>query len=167
MEFLVEHFIEIIFGLISAGSLGFCKYLTGQIKEYKKLLELRENENINKAIDRKILPVKTELEKKIDLVLDKVEELKFSTQEMIDSVETDLCRAIEEEHFHNEQLIRSWRFRIVQLCELYLEQGFMTKSQFTQLSEMYSIYHSLGGNGQVTDYYEKAKALRIEHEEKK
>ena len=36
MEFLVEHFIEIIFGLISAGSLGFCKYLTGQIKEYKK-----------------------------------------------------------------------------------------------------------------------------------
>jgi fatty acid/phospholipid synthesis protein PlsX len=88
-------------------------------------------------------------------------------KEMIDSVETDLCRAIEEEHFHNEQLIRSWRFRIVQLCELYLEQGFMTKSQFTQLSEMYSIYHSLGGNGQVTDYYEKAKALRIEHEEKK
>ena len=85
---------------------------------------------------------------------------------MIDSVETDLCRAIEEEHFHNEQIIRSWRFRIVQLCELYLEQGFMTKSQFTQLSEMYSIYHSLGGNGQVTDYYEKAKALRIEHEEK-
>ena len=109
MEFLVEHFIEIIFGLISAGSLGFCKYLIGQIKEYKKLLELRENENINKAIDRKILPVKTELEKKIDLVLDKVEELKFSTQEMIDSVETDLCRAIEEEHFHNEQIIRSWR----------------------------------------------------------
>lgn len=166
MEFLVEHFIEIIFGLISAGSLGFCKYLTGQIKEYKRLLELRESENINKAIDLKIAPVKTELEKKIDLVLDKVEELKFSTEEMINAVEMDLNRAVEEEHFHNEQLIRAWRFRIVQLCELYLEQGFMTKSQFTQLSEMYSIYHTLGGNGQVTDYYEKAKALKIVHEEK-
>ena len=166
MEFLIEHFIEIIFGLISAGLLGFCKYLTGQIKEYKKLLELRENENINKAIDEKIIPVKTELEKKIELVLDRVEELKFSTQEMIDNVENGLQRATDEEHKHINRIIRSWRFRIVQLCELYLEQGYMTKSQFTQLSEMYSLYHTLGGNGQVTDYYEKAKALDIVHEEK-
>lgn len=166
MEFLVEHFVEIFFGLLSAGALGFCKYLMGQIKEYKKLLELRESENIDKAIDKKLLPVKTELEKKIELVLDKVEELKFLTQDQMNCMEDEIKELSDEEHFHMDQIIRSWRFRIIQLCELYLEQGFMTKAQFTQLSEMYTLYHTLGGNGQVTDYYEKAKKLDIMHDEK-
>jgi hypothetical protein len=164
MEFIIEHFVEILFGLISAGSLGFCKYLNGQIKEYKKLLELRETENINKAIDQKIQPVKTELEKKIELVLDKVEELNFSTQEAIREIKGKVDEVEQEERMHIRRIVRSWRFRIIQLCELYMEQGFITKAQFTQLAEMYSLYKSLGGNGQVTDYYEKAKALEVVHE---
>lgn len=166
MEFLIEHFIEIFFGLVSAGALGFSKYLLSQIKEYKKLLELRESENIGKAIDEKIAPVKTELEKKIDLVLDKVAELEFITKEQMDCMEGEIKDLSDEEHFHMEQIIRSWRFRIKQLCELYLEQGFMTNAQFTQLSEMYALYHELGGNGQITDYYEKTKKLDIVHDEK-
>lgn len=164
MEFIIEHFVEILFGLISAGSLGFCKYLNSQIKEYKKLLELRETENINKAIDQKIQPVKTELEKKIELVLDKVEELNFSTQEAIREIKGKVDEVEQEERMHIRRIVRSWRFRIIQLCELYMEQGFITKVQFTQLAEMYSLYKSLGGNGQVTDYYEKAKALEVVHE---
>ena len=70
MEFFAKYGIELVFGLISAGALGFCKYLSAQVKEYKKLLELREDENINKAIDNKIIPVKDELERKIEFVLD-------------------------------------------------------------------------------------------------
>ena len=167
MEFVIEHFVEIFFGLVSAGSLSFCKYLHSQIKEYKKLLEIRETESVNKAIEQKIQPVKTELEKKIDLVLDKVEELAFSTQEAIDEVKGKVIEVEQEERAHIRRIVRSWRFRIIQLCELYMEQGFITKNQFTQLTEMYSLYKSLGGNGRVTDYYEKAKALEILHEENK
>lgn len=161
MDFLIGHLTEILFSLIAAGALGFCKYLHNQLKEYKKLLELKETENIEKAIDDKIAPVKSELEKKIELVLDKVEELKFSTEEALKENDNKIKLVSDEEHFHINQIIRSWRFRIIQLCELYLEQGFMTNSQFTQISEMYTLYHTLGGNGQVTDYYEKVKALKI------
>lgn len=161
MEFLIEHFIEIFFGLVSAGALGFSKYLLNQIKEYKRLLELRETENIAKSIDDKIAPVKTELEKKIDLVLDKVAELEFITKEQINSTKDEIKELSNEEHYHMEQIVRSWRFRLQQLCELYLDQGYMTNAQFTQLSEMYALYHKLGGNGQITDYYEKTKKLDI------
>ena len=66
MEILTKYAIEIFFGLVSAGALAFCKHLSAQIKEYKKLLELRENESINKAIDERIIPVKDELERKIE-----------------------------------------------------------------------------------------------------
>jgi hypothetical protein len=31
MSFLSEHIIEIVFGLISAGALAFCKYLYKQV----------------------------------------------------------------------------------------------------------------------------------------
>ena len=41
--FLGEHLIEIFFGLISAGALGFCKYMHTQMKNYKKLLEEKES----------------------------------------------------------------------------------------------------------------------------
>ena len=37
--FIAEHLVEIFFGLVSAGALAFCKYLHGQLKNYKKLLE--------------------------------------------------------------------------------------------------------------------------------
>ena len=161
MDFFVEHFFEIFFGLISAGALGFCKHLVNQIKDYKKLLELRENESVVKTIEEQITPVKSDLEKKIDLVLDRVEELKFATEETIKELEDKIQDISDEEHFHIEQILRSWRFRIIQLCELYLEQGYMTQQQFTQLSEMYALYKALGGNGRVTDYYEKTKALKI------
>ena len=61
------------------------------------MLELRENESINKAIDERIIPVKDELERKIELVLDQVEELKFSTEEIIQKVENSIEEVEEKE----------------------------------------------------------------------
>ena len=43
LEFLAEHLIEIFFGLVSAGALGFCKYMHTQMKNYKNLLEEKED----------------------------------------------------------------------------------------------------------------------------
>lgn len=161
MEFFAKYSIELIFGLISAGALAFCKYLSAQVKEYKKLLELREDENISKSIDEKIIPVKNELERKIELVLDQVEELRFSTEEIIDRLENSIEEVEEKEKSHIDKIIRSWRFRILQLCDLYLKQGYITSEQFAQLSEMYSLYKGLGGNGPVEDAYIQVKKLPI------
>ena len=39
LEFITTHLLEIVFGLISAGALAFCKYLYSKMKTYKKLIE--------------------------------------------------------------------------------------------------------------------------------
>ena len=39
METLGKYVVEIVLGLISAGALAFCKYLSSQLKSYKKLLD--------------------------------------------------------------------------------------------------------------------------------
>lgn len=163
MEFFAKYGIELVFGLISAGALGFCKYLSAQVKEYKKLLELREDENINKAIDNKIIPVKDELERKIEFVLDQVEELKFSTEEILEKLENSIKEVEEKEKADIDKILRSWRFRILQLCDLYFKQEYITSEQFTQLSEMYSLYKALHGNGPVDDAYAQVKKLPIHH----
>ena len=44
-QFLVDHIVEILFGLISAGALAFCKYMHSQLKNYKKLLADKKHGN--------------------------------------------------------------------------------------------------------------------------
>ena len=46
LAFLAEHIIEIIFALISAGALAFCKYMHKKKKNYKKMLKEKEDEQI-------------------------------------------------------------------------------------------------------------------------
>lgn len=138
------YIIEIIMALVTAGALAFCKFFHSQAKEYKKLLANRENENIEKTIDDKIAPV-----------VDKINELEFQIKEAMEKESSDIG-----------YILSSWRFRIIQLCELYLEQGYLTKCQYVQLSEMYNLYHNLGGNGQVTEYYKKTTALEVVNDSK-
>ena len=57
LVFLTEHIVEIIFGLISAGALAFCKYMHGQTKNYKKMLKEKEikekkQEEINAELEK-------------------------------------------------------------------------------------------------------------------
>ena len=58
-------------------------------------------------------------------------------------------------------IIDSYKFRLVQLCKLYLKQGYMTQPQYDQLSEFFKLYSNLGGNGQAKEYYEKTMKLQI------
>ena len=63
-----------------------------------------------------------------------------------------------------ELILDSYRFRLVSLCKAYLRQGYMTQEQYDKLTEFYKVYHGMGGNGQVDDYYTKAIALPIKTE---
>lgn len=81
MGFWANHWIEILFGLIAAGSLGFCKYLGKQLKNYKTLLEKEDDEHLIQVIDKRLTPIKQDLEDLRELIGDAIhdeEELKSS-----------------------------------------------------------------------------------------
>lgn len=139
LSFITTHFLEIIFGLISAGALAFCKYMYGQLKKYKELLEKEEDTELENEIESHIKPI----------------------NERIDSLMQQIQNLQENEKNHIDLIIASYRFRLIQLCKDCIKQGHITQEQYDQLTEFYKIYHALGGNGQAQEYYETAIGLDI------
>ena len=139
VEFLSKYGIELVMSLITAGALAFCKYMHGQMKNYKKLLEEKDHDELNDEIDKKLEPIVQE-----------IEELRKYIRE-VDVNENNRINLI----------IASYRFRLVQLCQIYLHQGYMTNGQYEQLSEFFKVYSGLGGNGQAKAYYDKAIQLPV------
>lgn len=137
--FIAEHIVEILFGLISAGALAFCRYLCKQLIAYKKMLQEKENDDIAELIDEKLKPV-----------VEDIEELRRYIRRIENKENKDLTL-----------IIASYRFRLIQLCKIYIKQGHVTQDQYDQLTEFYKLYASLGGNGQAKEYYEKAIELEV------
>lgn len=141
--FITEHLIEIFFGLISAGALAFCKHLSNELKNYKALLEKKEDDELTETIETRLEPIKEELEQLRKYIRD----------------------TANLEKSHVDLIVSSYRFRLVQLCREYLKQSYMTQSQYEQLVEFFKVYRGLGGNGQAEEYYNKAIELPIHPEE--
>lgn len=139
LEFITTHLLEIIFGLISAGALAFCKHLHSKMKTYKKLTEEKENSTLDNTIETHIEPIRQEIEELRKYVL---ESNKIASN-------------------HMDVILASYRFRLTQLCKAYIQQGFMTNGEYEQLVEFYKVYTSLGGNGQAKTYYERAIQLPV------
>ena len=141
VEFLSKYGVELVMSLITAGALAFCKYMHGQMKNYKKLLEEKDHDELSDEIDKKLEPIVQE-----------IEELRKYIRE-VDVNENNRINLI----------IASYRFRLVQLCQIYLCQGYMTSDQYEQLSEFFKVYSGLGGNGQAKAYYDKAMQLPVKN----
>lgn len=137
--FIAQHFIEIFFGLISAGLLAFCRYIYTQMKMYQKLAEEKKDEQLEELIEEHIAPIKEDLNNLRSFVL---EEKKSSEKYM-------------------EIILASYRFRLIQLCQSFLKQGYMTSGQYEQLVEFFKVYAGLGGNGQAKEYYERTLKLPL------
>lgn len=58
-------------------------------------------------------------------------------------------------------IINSYKFRLIQLCKTHIRDGYISESDFEQITEMYKLYHGLGGNGQAQEYYDKVLELEI------
>lgn len=139
LAFIQENLTEILLSIVTAGALGMCKHALGQVKNYKMLLAEKDSEALDEQIDEKLAPV-----------LEEVEKLR------------DYIRSVDQSETHKIGLIiDSYKFRLIQLCKLYLKQGYMTQAQYDQLSEFYKLYTALGGNGQAKEYYEKTMTLEI------
>lgn len=141
VEFLSKYGIELVMSLITAGALAFCKYMNSKMKNYKKLLEEKDHDELDDEIDKKLEPIVQE-----------IEELRKYIRE-VDVNENNRMNLI----------IASYRFRLVQLCQIYLRQGYITSDQYEQLSEFFKVYSGLGGNGQAKAYYDKAMQLPVKN----
>lgn len=137
--FIADHLIEIFFGLVSAGALAFCKYMHKQMKNYRRLLEEQENQQLEETIENRLEPILIE-----------IEELRKYMREVGQVEKT-----------HMDLIVSSYRFRLVQLCKEFIRQGYMTQNQYDQLTEFYKLYTSLGGNGQAKEYYETTMKLPV------
>ena len=134
---LAEWGLEILFCLISAIVLGYAKYKGDKLKkerdEARQLIEEKKKKEMEQSIEVKLEPIYEELE-----------ELRRYIRETKD---------IEKSHMN--LIVASYRFRLIQLCKGFLNQGYMTMDQRTQLDEFYTLYTGLGGNGQAKIYYEQ------------
>lgn len=138
-QFFAENWASILLSLVTAGALAFCRWSWKQMKTYRSLLDEKEQNQLDDKIETKLEPI-----------ADEIEQLR------------NYIRGIDiEENRKLGLIIASYRYRLVQLCKLYLKQGYMTQDQFEQLSEFYKLYRGLGGNGQAEEYYDKTRALPI------
>ena len=134
---------QIAVSVLVAGIISLCGFLWRQVVKYKKMLGQQEHDQIECAIEEKTQPI-----------IEEIEELRKYIRK---------TKNQEEEHI--KLIISSYKFRLVQLCKIYIRQGYMTQDQYDQLSEFYKLYTALGGNGQAREYYERAIVLPVHDEE--
>ena len=139
LEFFSMYWANILLSLVTAGALAFCRWTWKQMKNYKSLLDQQEIDTYDDHIEEKLAPVIEEIEK---------------LREYIRQVDTTEKHKI-------DLIVDSYKFRLTQMCRLYLKQGYMTQDQYEQLTEFYKLYEALGGNGQAKQYFEKTIALPI------
>lgn len=142
---LAEWGTEILFGLISASVMGYAKWHGDKLKKEK--VQAEENAKIiaEQKMDKKI---SAHIETELEPIYQELEDLRAYIRN---------TESLEKNHM--QLIIASYRFRLVQLCKGYLNQGFITAEQRTQLDEFYKLYTGLGGNGQAKIYYEQCIQL--------
>lgn len=168
MEILTKYALEIFFGLVSAGALAFCKHLYGKNKKLEEMQKADQNRQYRQMILDEIEPIINEITRlkseitavdtnaKVTLTQFKTE-VDITKQHMYDDL--NKIQAKNEENF--KLIINSYKFRLIQLCKTHIRDGYISESDFEQITEMYKLYHGLGGNGQAQEYYDKVLELDI------
>lgn len=128
LAFIAEHWVSLIFGLISTGAVAYCRMFYKKMKEIEAFKKEQDKEELEAMIEEKMQPLKE----------------------------------MHAESVHNFITIRdSYKYRLIELCKIYLERGHLSAKEYDQLSEMWKVYHGLGGNSQAEDYYYRAEKLPI------
>lgn len=161
MEILTEYGLEIFFGLVSAGLLAYCKHLWSQKQELAKHKEEDMTRLHRQMILDEIEPIIEELKRVKDEVKSEVFTLRSEADKTHANMYKDLEVVTKKNDKNLELIINSYKFRLIQLCKTHLRDGYITQDAFEQITEMYKLYHGLGGNGQAQDYYERVMELEI------
>ena len=168
MEILAKYAVEIFFGLVSAGLLGFCKHLINKNKQLEEMQKADQNRQYRQMILDEIEPIINEITRlKSEIVSVDTNAKTALTQFQIvcDKEHEHMYDDLNEVQAKNDEnfklIINSYKFRLIQLCKTHLRDGYITESDFEQITEMYKLYHGLGGNGQAQEYYDKVLELDI------
>ena len=168
MEILTKYTIEIFFGLVSAGALAFCKHLWGKNQKLEEMQKADQNRQYRQMIVDEIEPIIDELAR----LRDEINKVNLQANTGLTALETkeetehkhmydDLNRIQAENDKNFNLIINSYKFRLIQLCKTHLRDDYITESDFEQITEMYKLYHGLGGNGQAQEYYDKVLTLDV------
>lgn len=168
MEILTKYAVEIFFGLVSAGLLGFCKHLISKNKQLEEMQKADQNRQYRQMILDEIEPIINEitrLKNEITTVDTNAKTALTQFQTVCEKEHEHMYDDLNEVQAKNEEnfklIINSYKFRLIQLCKTHLRDGYITESDFEQITEMYKLYHGLGGNGQAQEYYDKVLELDI------
>ena len=168
MEILTKYALEIFFGLVSAGALAFCKHLYGKNKKLEEMQKADQNRQYRQMILDEIEPIINEITRlKSDITtVDTDAKTSLSQFKVVcDKEHEDMYDDLNKIQAKNDEnfklIINSYKFRLIQLCKTHLRDGYITESDFEQITEMYKLYHGLGGNGQAQEYYDKVLELDI------
>lgn len=161
MEILTEYGLEIFFGLVSAGLLAYCKNLWSQKKELEKHKEEDMTRLHRQMILDEIEPITAELVRIKSELNNNINTLRSEADQTHANMYKDLELVTKKNDKNLELIINSYKFRLIQLCKTHLRDGYITQDAFDQVTEMYKLYHGLGGNGQAQDYYERVMELEI------
>lgn len=139
-----------------------------QLKEYERLLKEEQTRNNRQMILDEIEPLVEELNRVKETIKkdennfeNELQNLKNYHNTDKDSFDTKINELIANHEIKFIKIRESYKFRFIQLCKTYLRDGFITTGEWEQLSTMYDLYHSLGGNGQAEDYFDQVKKLEI------
>ena len=168
MEILTKYAVEIFFGLVSAGLLGFCKHLISKNKQLEEMQKADQNRQYRQMILDEIEPIINEITRlKSEITKVNTDAKVALTQYKSEADATKQCmyNELNEVQAKNDEnfklIINSYKFRLIQLCKTHIRDGYISESDFEQITEMYKLYHGLGGNGQAQEYYDKVLELDI------
>ena len=137
-------------------------------KEYERLLKEEQTRNNRQIILDEIEPLVEELNRVKENIKKDENNFENGLQSLKDYHNTDknsfdakINELIADHEIKFIKIRESYKFRFIQLCKTYLRDGFITTGEWEQLSTMYDLYHSLGGNGQAEDYFDQVKKLEI------
>ena len=137
-------------------------------REYERLLKEEQTRNNRQMILDEIEPlveelnrVKENIKKDESNFENELQSLKNYHNTDKDNFDTKINELIADHEIKFIKIRESYKFRFIQLCKTYLRDGFITTGEWEQLSTMYDLYHSLGGNGQAEDYFDQVKKLEI------
>lgn len=138
-EGLNGYWLEIIFGLISALIMWIIHRLSSEVNKYKKLLDKKENEELEKTITEKLKPI----------------------HEDIKAIREQMATYDLKARHEVEQNMKYYAILLQDDCEYYVSRGYVTHKEFNRLAELLHIYEELGGDGKIHDLYHKVLNLPV------
>lgn len=148
--FIGEHFIDVLFSLITAFLLYICRKIWADKEKYKKII----NENRNQILTETI---SEQLDKKLEPIINNIEILKSD----FDFLRAEIKKISKKEQNDVSIFLDLEKTRLINLCQGYLEKGYITPEEARILTHLYSNYQKLGGNGEAERNYNRVMKLSV------